>query len=476
MPAKPIRKTKIICTLGPSTDDEAVLEAMIRAGMNVARLNFSHGSHDEHAHRVEMVKRLRSQMGVPIALMIDTKGPDIRIGRFLDHFVELVAGAGFILTSEACEGSIERVSVTFGDLPANVAPGEAILLDDGLIRLRVREILGSDIHCTVEIGGVISDNKSLHVPGRCLSIPYMRENDVKDLLFAVRNDFDYIAASFVRTAADVREIRDILEGNGACDIRIIAKIENAEGIANADSILDVSDGLMVARGDMGVEIDYVEIPSVQKELVKKARNRARISVVATQMLESMVKSPRPTRAEISDVANAIYDGTSAIMLSGETAIGRFPVEAVEAMAHIADRTERDIDYRKRFAQLDLPANRDITDAISYATCSTAHHLNAAAIVTPTQAGTTAMAVSRYRPACPIVACTPVPKVYNQLALSWGVVPTLLEPAPNDDVLQFLALRAIRESGLVEPGDIIITTAGISLGVAGTTNTIRVNIV
>ncbi len=476
MTAVPLRKTKIICTLGPSTDDESVLEAMIRAGMNVARLNFSHGSHSEHARRVEMVKRLRARLGLPVALMIDTKGPDIRIGRFAGHFIELAAGAEFILTSESCTGDSSRVSVTFRDLPESVTPGETILLDDGLIRLRVREVRGCEIVCTVKIGGILGDNKSLHVPGRSLSIPYMRENDLLDLRFAAENDFEYVAASFVRNAADVLEIRTVLEENGARDFRIISKIENAEGIGNADSILEVSDGLMVARGDMGVEIDYVEIPSVQKELIKKALSRARISVVATQMLESMVNSPRPTRAEISDVANAIYDGTSAIMLSGETAIGRYPVEAVEAMANIAMRTELDIDYRRRFSHLDLPANREITDAISHATCSMAHQLNAAAIVTPTQTGTTAMSVSRYRPSCPIVACTPEIKVFHQLALSWGVVPSLLEAAPNDNVLQFLAIRAVRESGLVETGDVVITTAGVPLGVSGSTNMIRVSVV
>ncbi|MBP7401565.1 MAG: pyruvate kinase [Clostridia bacterium] len=471
-----MRKTKIICTLGPSTDDEAVLESMIRAGMNVARLNFSHGTREEHERRLDMVKRLRARLGVPVALMIDTRGPDVRICRFDNHFIELTAGAEFILTSESCDGNCSRVGVTYRDLPQSVSPGETILLDDGLIRLRVREVRGCEIVCTVEIGGILADNKSLHVPGRSLSIPFMRENDLRDLEFAARSGFDYIAASFVRSPADVLEIRAVLENHGARDIRIIAKIENAEGVANADSILGVSDGVMVARGDLGVEVDYVEIPSIQKDLIKQALARARISVVATQMLESMIVSPRPTRAEISDVANAIYDGTSAIMLSGETAVGRFPVEAVQAMANIAERTERDIDYRKRFAQIEQPGNRDITDAISHATCSIAHHLGAAAIVTPTQTGTTAMSVSRYRPSCPIVACTPETKVYHQLALSWGVVPYRLETAPNDDVLQFLAVRTVRESGLVETGDVIITTAGIPLGVSGTTNTIRVSVV
>jgi pyruvate kinase len=474
MPVKPIRKTKIICTLGPAPDDDAILEAMIRAGMNVARLNFSHGSHEEHAGRVERVKRLREKLGVPVALMMDTQGPDIRICRLDGPFIELTAGNEFILTSETCDGSCSRVGVTYRDLPQHVSPGETIMLDDGLIRLRVREIRGCEIVCVVEIGGRLASNKSLSVPGRSLSIPYMRENDVRDIEFAVQHDFDYIAASFVRNPADVLEIRAILENHEARDIRITAKIENAEGIANSGGILNVADGIMVARGDMGVEVDYVEIPSVQKDLIKQALARARISVVATQMLESMVSAPRPTRAEISDVANAIYDGTSAIMLSGETSIGRYPVEAVEAMANIAERTERDIDYRKRFSHLDIPEDRNITDAVSHATCLIAHQLDAAAIVAPTQTGTTAMAVSRYRPSCPIIACTPDPKVYRQLALSWGVVPALLETAPNGDVLQFLAIRSASESGLVESGDIVLTTAGIPLGVAGTTNTIRIS--
>ncbi len=474
MLSKPMRKTKIICTLGPATDDDTILREMMRAGMDVARFNFSHGSHAEHAARVARVKRLRQELDIPVALMMDTQGPDVRVCGLQAPFVRLVAGAQLILTAASCAGTDARIGVTYPDLPAQLSPGQIILLDDGLIRLRVLAVRGQEIETVVEIGGQLAPHKSLNVPGHDLDIPYVRPNDLADLAFAAAHDFDFVAASFARTAADILDLRAILAQHGAHGVRVIAKIENAAGIANCEELIDVADGIMVARGDLGVEIDYVEIPSVQKDLIKSALAKARISVVATQMLESMIHAPRPTRAEISDVANAIYDGTSAIMLSGETSIGSYPVEAVAAMANIAERTERDIDYRKRFSQLDIPTDRNITDAVSHATCLIAHQLSAAAIVTPTQTGTTAMVVSRYRPFCPIIACTPDPRVHRQLSLSWGVVPMLLESAQSDEALRLLAIQSARASGWVQRGDVVITTAGIPLGISGKTNTIRIS--
>ena len=474
-----MNRTKIICTLGPATDAPEVLREMIISGLNVARLNFSHGSHEEHKIRAEAVKRLRKELGKPVAVMIDTKGPDIRVGRFAENFIELQAGQEFVLVTYPVTGDSGRAYITYADLPKHVRAGDTILLDDGLISIRVTGVRAEEIFCTVLSGGILANNKSLNVPGISLNIPYMREKDIDDLKFAIENDFDYIAASFVREAADVLAIRELMKANNAADIKIIAKIENSEGIANIEKILAVSDGIMVARGDMGVEIDFRELPSIQKLLLKKAACAGKISITATQMLESMIAKPRPTRAEITDVANAIYDGSGAIMLSGETAVGKYPLETLRTMVSIAERTEQDIDYRKRFSQLVREGGQgkeNNTDAISHAVCSIADDIAAKAIITPTQTGYTANMVSRYRPTVPIIACTPYEKKYYQMALSWGVVPVISHPDGGFDSIYESSLESALTTGLVKRGDTVVVTAGMSPGIIGGTNSIRIGIV
>ena len=468
-----MRKTKIVCTLGPATDDEAVLRGMMEAGMDVARLNFSHGSHAEHQVRVDMVKRLRREMGRPIALMIDTKGPDIRVGRFKDGFVELRAGDTFTLCGEMVEGDSAKVGITFPGLSCRLKAGDAVMLDDGLMELRVVETTARDTVCKIISGGVLASNKSVNVPGVKLDIPYMREKDIEDLRFAVAHDFDYVAASFVRSAQDVREVRQVLEEGGAHGIRIISKIENSEGIENIDEILRDSDSIMVARGDMGVELPFEDLPGIQKMLIKKAMEHGKISITATQMLESMMKNPRPTRAEVSDVANAIFDGTSAIMLSGETSVGRYPVETVGTMARIAAVTEASIDYEKRFNQLgwEVPAE-GITDAICHSVCSAAYRIKARTIFTLTQKGGTGYGVSRYRPASGYLGFTPDEKVYHQLSLSWGCTPMLQESRDSLDALVQSARQMAKEAGLVQEGDKVVFTAGLPLGCSGLTNMVQ----
>lgn len=469
-----MRKTKIICTLGPANDDIGVLEEMIKAGMNVARLNFSHGTHEEHKVRADNIKMLRRKLRAPVAIMIDTKGPDIRVGRFEENFVELQSGHDFTLTTDGSLGDIHHASVTYPALPEKLRPGDVILLDDGLISMTVSSIEPGAIHCRVNIGGVLANNKSVSIPGKTLNMPYMRENDVSDIKFAIENDFDYIAASFVRNAQDVLSIREILDEMHADTIKIISKIENSEGVENIDEILAVSDGIMVARGDMGVEIDFEEIPSIQKMLIKRANMAGKIVVTATQMLESMIQNPRPTRAEISDVANAIYDGSCAIMLSGETAVGKYPVETIRAMCRIAERTEEDIDYAGRFNRFHHEGCSDITAAISYASVSTSFVLSTKAILCPTQTGYTAGAIARCRPLAPIIACTPVEKVYHQLSLQWGTYPVLFQTVKDN--VYGAAMAAAKESGYVNTGDLAVITAGLPLGVAGKSNTIRVSVV
>lgn len=471
-----MRKTKIICTLGPATDDEAVLREMILAGMNVARLNFSHGSHEEHRARADRIKRLRRELGIPVALMIDTKGPDVRIGKIKGNFVELNSGDMFTLTGIPCEGDATRASVSYPELASKLAPGDSVMLDDGLIKLTVERVDGPEALCRIENGGVLSNNKSVNIPGVRLDIPYMREKDVEDINFAIDNDFDFIAASFVRSAQDVWDVRSVLAARDAENILIISKIENSEGIDNIDEILEISDSIMIARGDMGVELPFERLPSYQKVLIKKAQAVGKRSITATQMLESMIKAPRPTRAETSDVANAIYDGTSAIMLSGETSVGKYPVEAVRTMVKIAETTEADIDYQKRLKNLMFTATRNITDAISHATATLACDLGADAIITLTQSGRTARMVSRYRPPCPIICFTPDEKVFCQLSMSWGCVPMLLDMMDNSDRLYDEALARVQESGLVAQGGRVVLTAGLPLGKSGCTNYLRVGVV
>lgn len=468
-----MRKTKIVCTLGPATNDPAVVEELIKSGMNVARFNFSHASHEEHKKRFDEFVAVRDRLGFPVATMLDTKGPEVRVRKFREGSVELKHGQTFILTSDDVEGTAERCSITYAGLPNDVKKGTVILIDDGLIELSVESVHGNDIVCRVLNGGKVSDNKGINVPNVRLSIPFLSERDKSDIKFGVETGFDFIAASFVRSARDILDIREFLASLGNTDIKIIAKIENMEGVRNADDILSVSDGLMVARGDLGVEVPLEEIPVIQKDLIKKVYIAGKQVITATQMLDSMIKNPRPTRAEATDVANAIYDGTSAIMLSGETANGLYPVESVRTMARIAERTESDINYIHRFSQRNQDRGSDITNAISHATCTTAHDLGAKAIVTVTKSGRTAREISKFRPLSPIVAFSMSPKVCRQMNLSWGVYPLILGEKASTDELFADAVERAKEAGYVNDGDIVVITAGVPLGVSGTTNLLKV---
>lgn len=483
-----LRKTKIVCTLGPATDDENILRSLIEEGMNVARFNFSHGPHDEQMGRLMMLRKLRTELKKPIAALLDTKGPEIRLMEFEEGKVELKAGQSFSLTTEEIKGDSSRVSITYKELPNDVKPGNHILIDDGLIDLEVTEItpvkgkkadedgfVPMDIVCRVLNGGMVSNRKGVNVPNVDLSMPYISEKDYGDILFAVENDYDFIAASFVRTADDVLAIRRILEEKGGEHINIISKIENMQGVQNIDEIIRVSDGIMVARGDMGVEIPLEDVPVIQKMIIKKVCDAGKKVITATQMLDSMMKHPRPTRAEATDVANAIYDGTSAIMLSGETAAGMYPIEALKTMVRIALRTEQDINYLQRFKQRKTMSNPDVTNAISHATCTMAGDLNAAAILTVTKSGRTARMVSKYRPSCPIIGACLSEEVYRQLALSWGVVPLLIDEKSDAEELFDYAVDAAEANGLIEKGDVVVLTAGVPLGVSGTTNLIKVQV-
>ena len=471
-----MRKTKIICTLGPATDNPDVLRQLMLSGMNVARINMSHQSHKDHKARIDMVKALREELRLPIAILIDTKGPEIRLGAFKEPKVELRAGDSFTLTTEPVEGDSTIASISFAGLPADVRKGGHILIDDGLIDMEVQGTTATTITCTVINGGMISANKGVNVPGAQLSMPFMSDRDRADIAFACEMEADFIAASFTRRADDVLQIRQELEKNSNHSIRIIAKIENAEGVDNIDDILKVSDGIMVARGDMGVEIAMEEIPSIQKKLIHKGYNAGLQVITATQMLDSMMKNPRPTRAETTDVANAIYDGTSAIMLSGETAAGAYPIEAVKTMARIARRTEQDINYIKRFSSRDVHEAPNVTNAISHATVTTAHDLGAAAIITVTKSGTTARMISKFRPACPIICCTTNPAAQRQMNLSWGVVPIMAEEKDNMDALFDHAVDCAVNAGYLSSGDLVVITAGAPLGVSGTTNLLKVHLV
>ncbi|MDD6307442.1 MAG: pyruvate kinase [Clostridiales bacterium] len=481
------RKTKIVCTLGPATDNENVMRRLIEEGMNVARFNFSHGSHEEQMGRLLMLRKLREEMNRPVAALLDTKGPEIRLMEFADGKVELKDGQMFTLTTEEIKGDATRVSITYKDLPKDVKVGSRILIDDGLIEMEVAEIKPTagaktkngetpmDIVCRVINGGAVSNKKGVNVPNVELSMPYVSEKDYSDIVFAVENDYDFIAASFVRTADDVLAIRKILEEKGGEDINIISKIENMQGVENIDDIIRVSDGIMVARGDMGVEIPLQDVPVIQKMIIKKVCEAGKKVITATQMLDSMMKHPRPTRAEATDVANAIYDGTSAIMLSGETAAGMYPIEALKTMVRIAVRTEQDINYVQRFKQRKTMCNPDVTNAISHATCTMAGDLNAAAIITVSKSGRTARMVSKYRPDCPIIGTCLTDKVYRQLALSWGVIPLLIEEKTQAEELFDYAVDAAESAGLIERGDVVVLTAGVPLGVSGTTNLIKVQV-
>ena len=468
-----MRKTKIVCTLGPSTDREGVLREMIRAGMNVARFNFSHGTHAEHKARLDALKALREELDAPVAAMLDTKGPEVRLKDFAGGRVHLTAGQEFTLTTVQVEGDAHRCSITYGELPGDVKAGDIILLDDGLVRLTVLETSETEIRCRVENDGDMKNHKGVNVPGVRLNMPYMSQQDRDDLLFGAEQGFDYVAASFVRSAADVRELRHVLDNAGS-RMRIIAKIENQEGVSNLPEILDAADGIMVARGDMGVEIDFAEIPLIQKNMIARCVACGKPVITATQMLDSMMENPRPTRAEITDVANAIYDGTSAIMLSGETAAGRYPVESVKTMDAIARRTESDINHVKRMAQRAGGRNRlSVAAATAHAACTTAQEIGADAILTVSQRGTTARLVSRFHPGTPIIACLLDQQVRRQMALYWGVEPIMMPYASSTDELVDFAVQAAAQAGVVHEGDLVVVTAGVPVGVAGTTNMIRI---
>ena len=470
-----MRKTKIVCTLGPATDREGVLRQMLEAGMNVARFNFSHGSHAEHKGRLDALKALRAELGLPVAAMLDTKGPEVRLKSFAAGSVMLRTGQEFTLTTRDIVGDEQGCSITYADLPGDVKAGDTILLDDGLVRLTVLETTAADVRCRVENDGAMKNNKGVNVPGIRLSMPYMSQRDREDLLFGVEQGFDFIAASFVRTADDVREIRRLLD-EADSSIQIIAKIENQEGVSNLAEILSVADGIMVARGDMGVEIDFTEIPIIQKDMIAQCVAAGKPVITATQMLDSMMENPRPTRAEITDVANAVYDGTSAIMLSGETAAGKYPVEAVKTMAAIAERTEADINYFGRMRNMTPDIRLGIGGATAHAACTTATDTNASAIITVTKSGATPRLISRFRPETPIIACVMDEPVQRQLSLTWGVKPLIMPYVQSTDEMIEGSVAVAKEAGLIHDGEIAVVTAGVPAGIAGTTNMIKVHLV
>ena len=469
-----MRKTKIICTLGPSTDQEGVLRELVANGMNVARFNFSHGSHEEHLGRFEKLKAIREELGLPVAALLDTKGPEIRLRDFKNGTEMLEAGQTFTLTTREVEGTKEICSITYKDLPQDVQPGGTIMLDDGLIKLQIQTVNDTDIVCTVLNNGKIKNKKGVNVPGVHLSMPYMSQRDKDDIIFGIQQGYDFIAASFVRTAQDVYDIRNLLNQYDS-NIRIIAKIENREGVNNIDSILAAADAVMVARGDLGVEIDFTELPGIQKNIIERSFSFGKPIVTATQMLDSMIVNPRPTRAEISDVANAIYDGTSAIMLSGETAAGAYPVEALKTMSAIAERTEQE-NHARFTALAENTGKISVSDATAHAACLTAKDVNAAAIVTVTESGTTARLLSKYRPEQPIIACVMKEQVQRQLALSWGITPLMMPLAHSTDELIEMSTSLAKENGYLHNGELAVVTAGVPVGVSGTTNMIKIHMV
>ena len=471
-----MRRTKIVCTLGPSTDKEEVLRNLMKNGMNVARMNFSHGTHEEQKARLDMIKKLREELNLPVAALLDTKGPEIRIGDVEGGKLELKPGQEFTLTTEEILGTEKKVTITYKELYKDVEPGDSVLIDDGLIGMEVVRIDESDIVCRVKNGGFISNHKGVNVPGVELNMPFVSPKDLADIVFAVEQDYDFIAASFTRTAEDIMEIRKILQEHGGEKIHIIAKLENKQGVENCEDILRVADGIMIARGDMGVEIPLEEVPVIQKELIRQAMHMGKPVITATQMLDSMMKNPRPTRAETSDVANAIYQGTSAIMLSGETAAGSYPIEAVQTMAKIAERTEQDIDYSREFKPRKLAEAPDVTSAISHATCTTAADLKAAAIVAVSKSGRTVSRIAKYLPVCPIIGCTTDERVYRQLNLLWGVTPVVMEEANTADELFDRAVELAEQKGLIARGELVVIAAGVPVGLSGTTNMMKVQIV
>lgn len=469
-----MRKTKIICTIGPASEQEDKLRELMLAGMNVARFNFSHGTHKEQLAKYNRVLKVRKEMGLPVATLLDTKGPEIRLKDFEGGKVELKEDQTFVLTTEDVMGTAERASITYTNLKNDINEGMTILIDDGLIEMVVEKIEDTEIICRVINGGYVSNHKGVNVPGAILSMPYISPVDREDIIFGAEHGFDFLAASFARTKDDILQVRRIIEECGS-RMKIIAKIENMQGINNLEEILEVSDGIMVARGDMGVEVPMEEVPILQKKMIKMAVAKGKHVITATQMLESMIKNPRPTRAEVTDIANAIYDGTTAIMLSGESAAGLYPVEAVRTMARIAERAEKDIDYRSRLQKRQTQAGQkpDITTAISYATCSVAMDLKAAAIITVTMSGFTANMISRYKPECRIIGCTMDEKVFRQENLLWGVTPLMIGMEHTTDELFEEAVFRSKQAGLIKSGDTVVITAGVPLGIQGKTDMIHV---
>ncbi|WP_343338209.1 Pyruvate kinase [Terrisporobacter petrolearius] len=472
---KSAKKTKIVCTLGPASQSEETLTKLMENGLNVCRFNFSHGSHEEHKERMDAVKKVREKLNKPVAILLDTKGPEIRTGNFADPEVFLEEGSKFTITMADVMGTKEICTVSYKGLADDVVKGDLILIDDGLVGLRIEEVVGEEIHCIVENSGIVKNHKGVNVPGVKINLPALTPKDISDIEFGITQGIDFIAASFVRKASDVLAIREVLENNDATYIQIISKIENQEGVDNLDEILQVSDGLMVARGDLGVEIPTEEMPIVQKEMIKKCNELGKPVITATQMLDSMIRNPRPTRAEVTDVANAIYDGTDAIMLSGETAAGKYPVEAVKTMATIAKRIEETLDYDNILRNKGLN-NTNVTDAISYATCTTAKSLTASGIVTSTSSGHTARMVSKFRPNTPIIAATPNERTSRQLSLSWGVYTVNCQQAGNTDDLIDNSIEASKNEGFIHDGELVVITAGVPTGVSGTTNLIKVHVV
>ncbi|MBR6230298.1 MAG: pyruvate kinase [Eubacterium sp.] len=468
------RKTKIICTIGPASDSEEKLKELCQAGMDVARLNFSHGTHPEHKQRIDTIKKVREELGLPIAILLDTKGPEYRIRTFRDGSVELKEGDSFTFTSEDVEGDQNRVSVSYAGLPGELSPGDTILLNDGLMSFQVKEIEGTEIRCEVTCGGVLSNRKSMSFPGKHIKQKYLSDQDKSDLLFGIENDVDIIACSFVSVRQDMVDVKTFLHKNGGDDMTLIAKIENQSGVDNIDEICEESDGVMVARGDMGVELDFEKLPGIQKDLIQKCRMLGKQVITATEMLESMTKNPRPTRAEVSDVANAVYDMTSAVMLSGETAAGDYPIEACKTMAKIAVATESRIHYAKRFHKAEFTIQNDV-DAVSHGTCDMALDINAKAIVACTLSGMTARMIARFRPPMDILGLTTSEKRWRQISLSWGVLPVMCEQLPSTEVLFYTAKNLTRDTLALEKGDRIVITGGVTSGISGTTNMIKIEV-
>ncbi len=472
-----LRRTKIVCTIGPASDSEAMLRALVHSGMNVARLNFSHGTHQEHKETLERIKRVREAEGVALPILLDTKGPEIRVKSFAQGGAELEEGKEFTLTGRPVEGDAQAVSITYCNLAKEVKPGNSILIDDGNIELRVEACADQDVRCRVVRGGRISDHKSINVPNVHLEMPFLSETDKADILFGIENDVDFIAASFVRCKEDVISLRKFIDYHGARNLRIIAKIENIEGVNNFDEILRHADGIMVARGDMGVELSFERLPGLQKRFIKKCYQSGKMVITATQMLESMITHANPTRAEITDVANAVFDGTSAVMLSGETAMGKYPALAVKVMARIVAQAEQDAFEMEAYAGISYEVdNNDTTNAVCDAACTTARDIRAKAIIVVTKSGQTARRMSKFRPSQPVVAATPLPKTFHQLALSWGVYPVLARLQQSSDELLLHAIDCAKQIDAVENGDVVVIAAGIPLDTTGSTNLMRVAVV